>query len=238
MISSKKGVGLAASLLLLSASANATLIDRGNGLIYDDVLNLTWMQDANYASTQGYAHNGAMTWDDAMAWADGLVYQGYDDWRLPTMVDTGNPGCDFALSGTDCGRDVQTTDGDTVYSEMASLWFDTLGNPTQGGVLDTGPFLNLQASDFNDFYWLDQEYALRTDVAWTFYTYTALQFAEQKDALQYAWAVRSGDVGDWDIISSDPSSGETVSVPEPSTAMLLGGGLIGFLGFARRKVSA
>ncbi|MET0089335.1 MAG: DUF1566 domain-containing protein [Candidatus Thiodiazotropha sp.] len=153
MISSKKGIGLTAGLLFLSASANATLIDRGNGLIYDDALNLTWMQDANYAGTQGYAHNGAMTWDDAMAWADDLVYQGYDDWRLPTMVDAGNPGCDFALSGTDCGRDVQTTDGNTVYSELASLWFDTLGNPTQGGVLDTGPFLNLQASDFNDFYW-------------------------------------------------------------------------------------
>ncbi|MET0066084.1 MAG: PEP-CTERM sorting domain-containing protein [Candidatus Thiodiazotropha sp.] len=228
-------MSLTAGLLILSTSANATLIDRGNGLIYDDVLNLTWMQDANYAGTLGAANNGAMTWNDAMLWVEGLVFQGYDDWRLPSMVDTGNPGCDFATSGTDCGYDVQTTDGSTIYSEMASLWFDTLGNPVQGGVVNTGPFINLQAADFNDYYWLNQEYALRDDVAWTFYTYTALQFAEQKGALQYAWAVRSGDVGDWDLISSDPSSGDTVAVPEPSTVLLLGGGLIGFLGFARRR---
>lgn len=45
--------------------ANATLYDRGGGLIYDDVLNITWLQDANYA-------DGKMTWADADAWADGL----------------------------------------------------------------------------------------------------------------------------------------------------------------------
>ena len=34
---------------------SATLIDRGNGLIYDDAQNITWLQDANYAFTSGYA---------------------------------------------------------------------------------------------------------------------------------------------------------------------------------------
>jgi hypothetical protein len=238
MISSSQRMGLISGLLFLSASANATLIDRGNGLIFDDVLNLTWMQDANYAGTLGQDHNGAMSWNEAMTWADNLVYQGFDDWRLPTMIDTGNPGCDYAQSGTDCGRDVQTTDGSTIYSEMASLWFDTLGNPVQGGVLNTGPFLNLQAADFNDYYWLDQQYALRPDISWAFFTYTGLQFPEQSGMLQYAWAVRSGDVGsgDYDLISSESSTGDTVvAVPEPTTAMLLGGGLIGFLGFSRRR---
>ena len=36
-------------LLLLSFNATAALYDRGNGLIYDDVLDITWLQDANYA---------------------------------------------------------------------------------------------------------------------------------------------------------------------------------------------
>jgi hypothetical protein len=31
-------------LLLVSAQVGASLIDRGNGLIYDDVLDLTWLQ--------------------------------------------------------------------------------------------------------------------------------------------------------------------------------------------------
>ena len=30
------------------------LFDRGGGLIYDDVLNITWLQDANYALTTGH----------------------------------------------------------------------------------------------------------------------------------------------------------------------------------------
>ena len=38
--------------------AGATLIDRGGGLIYDTVLNITWLQDANYAQTMGYQDVG------------------------------------------------------------------------------------------------------------------------------------------------------------------------------------
>ncbi|MDZ7752733.1 MAG: hypothetical protein U5S82_13950 [Gammaproteobacteria bacterium] len=43
-----KGWGMAA-MLMLSGAASATLFDRGRGLIYDDVLDITWLQDANYA---------------------------------------------------------------------------------------------------------------------------------------------------------------------------------------------
>lgn len=68
--------------------ANATLHDRGGGLIYDDVLDITWLQDANYAQTSGYDGDGLMAWGDAVAWADSLVYGGYDDWRLPTTPGT------------------------------------------------------------------------------------------------------------------------------------------------------
>jgi hypothetical protein len=44
--------------------AQAALIDRGSG------------HDAD----------GRMNWGDAMAWADGLNYGGYDNWRLPTTA--------------------------------------------------------------------------------------------------------------------------------------------------------
>ena len=68
-----------------STTVSATLINKGGGLIYDDDLNITWLQDANYAKTSGYDSDGYMTWSNAMAWASSLVYQGYDDWRLPTL---------------------------------------------------------------------------------------------------------------------------------------------------------
>ena len=40
------------SFFLLSP-VYAALYDRGEGLIYDDVLDITWLQDANYAMTSG-----------------------------------------------------------------------------------------------------------------------------------------------------------------------------------------
>ena len=64
-------------LVLLAAPAHATLIDRGGGLIYDDVLDITWLQDASLG--------GKLNWNDAVAWADTFMFGGFDDWRLPSM---------------------------------------------------------------------------------------------------------------------------------------------------------
>jgi hypothetical protein len=65
-------VVLSALIMVLgvSVSAQATLIDNGGGFIYDFDLGITWLQDANYASTSG------MTWSAANTWATTLVYGG------------------------------------------------------------------------------------------------------------------------------------------------------------------
>src|SRR3972149_1606307 len=81
------------------ATAQATLIDRGGGLIYDSDQDLTWLQDANYAMTSGYDSDGRMTWVAAMAWASGLSYGGYDDWRLPAGFGTWTRGWGFGPGG-------------------------------------------------------------------------------------------------------------------------------------------
>ncbi len=47
-----------ALLLTFASNASATLIDRGSGLIYDDVLEITWLQEASLG--------GFRTWDDAV----------------------------------------------------------------------------------------------------------------------------------------------------------------------------
>ena len=48
--------------LTFSGAAQSTLIDRGGGLIYDTVFDITWLQDANYAKTSGPEdYNGRMT---------------------------------------------------------------------------------------------------------------------------------------------------------------------------------
>ena len=84
-----KSISLATIALVLSTSANAALIERLGGLAYyDDVNNLTWLADANYAMTSGYDADGEMTWGAAVTWADTLDFSGYDDWRLPTTPGT------------------------------------------------------------------------------------------------------------------------------------------------------
>jgi hypothetical protein len=99
-----RSIGALAALLMVSAT-QAALFNRGNGLIYDDVLDITWMQDANYTFTLAPPEQcseegppgtppfcipteqsvGKMTYDEANAWAADLVFGEYDDWRLPTI---------------------------------------------------------------------------------------------------------------------------------------------------------
>lgn len=227
-------LGVAATLAM-SGAAQAALVDRGGGLIYDTDLNVTWLKDANYAKTSGYDADGLMTWTTATTWAANLTYYDsirnvtYDDWRLPTTTDTGTSGCNFAYSDTDCGYNV-----DPASSEMAHLYFFELGNlsyytttgvdsgAVAGGAnpystLDNvGPFINFQSY----FYWSGTEYAPDPTLLWYFYAGHGFQDFNDKTSSFYALAVRPGDVA---------------AVPEAETyaLMLAGLGLVGWR--ARRR---
>jgi hypothetical protein len=205
--------------------------------LYDTTLGVTWLRNANanvtgnvfYADANATA-SGRMTWANATAWADNLS-TGSDgntisNWRLPTMTDTGTPGCNSSYGGTDCGYNPATS-----TSEMASLFFNTLGNKafynTSGaaqagyGLTNAGSFQNMQS----DVYWLGTEYAPGPVNAWTFYTYVGVQNAYGKGSQFYALAVRPGDVS---------------PAPEPETyAMMLAGlALIGAIGRRRSRNAA
>ncbi len=235
--------------LLTSGAAQATLYDRGGGLIYDDVLKITWLKDANYAATQYVATggaqgdaDGAMNWTTAIAWADGLVYHDsvrnvdYSDWRLPTV---GPVGASFSYGFSNNG----TTDvgyGNTSQnSEMAYMYYVNLGNlgyctPNNGspascdeqagyGLAHTAPFDNLQSF----VYWSGTAYAPEASHAWDFYTNEGLQKHDPQFNELFAWAVRPGDVA---------AAG---AVPEPMSLALLGAGLAGLaLGRRRRPLGA
>lgn|GEM_PF-5721011 len=64
---------LSIPLLVLFFSAHPAFSD---GIIYDSGFQIYWMQDGNKA--------GIMNQQDANAWAENLVYDGYNDWHLPT----------------------------------------------------------------------------------------------------------------------------------------------------------
>lgn len=214
------------------SNSQAALIDRGGGLLYDTVLNVTWLQDANYAKTSGYSITGRMSWQGAMQWADSLQVGGFSDWRLATITDTGSPGCNFAYGGTDCGHNTQTTTSELSYMFYVNLGlksiYDSLGNfQTDFGIAngdlaiqqaDVGLVKNLHAHN----YWSGSPYAPDLDRAWQFNTTYGIQGHNPKTELQYAWAVRDGDVA---------------AVPIPSSVWLFGSALMGTL-YAKRRRSA
>ena len=63
--------------LLMAGKSQANLIDRGNGLIYDDVNNISWIKDADVSGTN--------TWDNQVSWAAGFSLAGFDDFRLASI---------------------------------------------------------------------------------------------------------------------------------------------------------
>lgn len=225
--------------LTLSFSASAALIDRGNGMIYDDVLDVTWLQDANYAQTSGYDADGQMTWDSAIAWAAGLNFGGFDDWRLPTInvTDTNGSGtlnCDYSRAGgTDCGYNVLTGNSELAYMFHENLgnvaYYDTNGNANQTGwdslnATFTDGETNQQVSFDNvlrSYYWSDTEFAPSTTHAWGFDTSSGYQSKPNKDVSFYAWALRDGDV---------------VSVSEPAGLTLIGIAFCGAFVLRRKKL--
>jgi hypothetical protein len=109
------------ALFYFASTGESALWDRGGGLIYDDVLNVTWLQDANYAYTSGYDDDGDMSWSQAMEWVAGLEYFDsvrnitWDDWRLPKALPVNPPDYNFEFSydgSTDEGYNITSAYSD------------------------------------------------------------------------------------------------------------------------------
>lgn len=204
---------------------------------YDTTLNITWLKNANAGAGSVFddgtsTTDGGMTWASAISWAASLDINGISNWRLPTMTDTNAPGCNTAFVGTDCGYNVQTgSAATTVYSELASLWYDTLGNigeyntagsqfPAGWGLTNTGLFDNIQTGAH---YWFGLEYEPNNEFfSWSFSANGGYQIWNGKSINFHGWAVHSGDVG-------------AALVPIPASIWLFGSGLLGLVGMARRN---
>lgn len=174
---------------------------------YDDVLDITWLADGNFARTSGRDADGMMDWPTATAWVENLDYFGITGWRLPALapLDGSSYVHTFSNNGTtDVGFGIRGT-----HSELAHLYYVTLGNKglckpddadpgscvvqTGWGLKNAGPFVNVGAIAGH---WTGSESmcpcnSLKT---WLIDMTTGRQGQLLGSNLQGAWPVRDGDV--------------------------------------------
>ena len=183
--------------------SDSNLYDRGNGLIYDADLNIVWY-DYSYR---------ASGWQDAVDWANNLVYGGYDDWRLPTTIVNAND------PWTSTGYNISTSAmGHLYYEELGNKGhYDINGNPqTNYGLVNIGPFKNLEEGRF---YWSDKIFSPDPSLAWAFSFSDGYQGPNGKSFSGHnAIAVRDGDVSMVNTITK--SLGMTFVRIEPGTFMM------------------
>jgi len=176
-------VGLFSVFFISVLSAHATLELRGtdslgNRLIYDSDLNITWYDHTNVGPGYGDTLQNQMDWASALS----VNFGGniYDGWRLPTSLNQDGSG---PCKGNYC-----------TGSELGHLYYTELGNkpfPEAGwGLKNTGDFQNLRPSQ----YWTNTEYSANPALAWIFNINAGDQSYRNKGDLNFAIAVRDGDV--------------------------------------------
>ena len=222
-----------------TGTAQAALVDRGNGLLYDNVLNLTWLQDANYAKTSGFSATGQMDRVTATAWAANLNYNGLTGWRLATNtpVNGNSFNTNFSYDGiTDVGYNITSPKSELAYMYYVNLGLKGLYSPAGSPQSDFGIFGNgtTNGMDLNSFG--QNNVGLVKNLQASGYVYLSgaegvspgiLGFGPYdgiqtfyRDGNLFAWAVHPGDVS---------------SVPVPGAVWLFGSGLLGLLGFIKRR---
>jgi len=206
------GAVCAGILTLSAASVDAALLSRLGGLaVYDTDLDITWLADSNAGAGSAFDDgtgnaDGFMTWNSAIAWAASLNVGGFNDWRLPTLINSGGGAPCTSLNCTDI--------------ELGHLFYDELGG-TAGNSIFTSSDPDLALFTLTTgAYWSDVEPAGNPSNAFFFGFVNGAQFETPKGVTARAWAVRDGDVG---------------TVPEPSILALLGIGLIGFMTYKRNR---
>jgi len=208
---------------------SASLIDRGNGLIYDDVLQITWLADAALATSETFGIDlgpqargaGTMSWNKTQEWIDamnasnsGSGYLGFTGWRLPNADVNGDNAIQtcWAIGASAC-RDNEM--GYNYYYNLNGQFGDDLSG-------NQGPFTNIQSTHTTGEYWTNTLFTADVDYWWKFGFVQGDQNGEFWNTNLYAWAVHDGDIG---------------TVPVPATLYLFGSGLLGLVGVARTRAS-
>ena len=233
--------------LSISNGANASLIARAGGMVYDDVHNITWAADANLFQTQAasnpllvsqiIAANGGVIYDTPNAYDtvpnSGIYTLTSADfnpstgtmtwWGAQAWVNNLSLGgvAGWTLPITADASNPKDFGYNITTSQMGDLFYNQLGGVTYSSITIThNANYNLFSNVQNYVLWLNNEYMYNLSGAWHFVTNYGSQYSiSNKDTQLYAWAVRPGDVA---------------AVPLPGSVWLFLYGLICFMSLKRR----
>lgn len=235
--------------MALSPNASADLLDRGNGLVYDTDLNITWLANANLFKTQAagnpnlvsqiiaampvvndtanpldfpVANSGqySLSAADFNATTGQMTWWGAQAWAA-TLNFAGYDDWRLATGDAACGVNFNC-----INAELGHLFYTELG-VTAGNAIttSTSPNLALFSNITNQLYWSATESfggcAAGPCDAWYFNVQGGQQSYNNKNYHPVlAWAVRPGDVS---------------SVPIPAALGLFASALAGLAGLIKRK---
>ena len=222
----------------LSTGAQASLVARTGGMVYDTVNNITWAADANLFQTQA-ASNASLV-SEIIAANGGVIHDtpnGYDNgtytlttadfdtttgamtwWGAQAWANNLSLGgfTDWSLPSTP----VEANGYNVTSSQMGDLFYNQLGVSAGSSIAtSTNPNYNLFTNLQIYVYWSGSEYAPNPDGEWDFTTLNGYQSSHLKGSQLYAWAVRPGDVA---------------AVPVPGAFWLFGSAMVGLMGLKRR----
>ncbi|MEI6068738.1 MAG: hypothetical protein WCP96_15455 [Methylococcaceae bacterium] len=231
----------AAFVLSLSAStgAEASLVARTGGMVYDTVNKITWAADANLFQTQ--AAGNANLVSQIIAGNGGVIHETPNAFDLLgiyhlTSSDFNTGTGKMSWWGAEAWANNLTLGGVKSWSlpitipaisgynrsgsQMGDLFYNQLGGVAGSSIATShnanyNLFTNVQTYA----YWSDSEYAPVPSFAWYFRTGNGSQGYNEKYGLLSAWAVHAGDVA---------------AVPVPGAFWLFSSALVGLMGLKRR----
>jgi hypothetical protein len=163
---------------LITTLTNAALVDNGGGLIYDDLLDITWSQP-----------DPLRTWDDANTWAAGLTLGGVSGWRLPYISVAAGAG-PYTGSIVDCSTATELACRD---NELGYMFYQNLSGTSGNPILTSGdPDLALFPTLQSSGYWSGTE--INSPTAWFFFFWDGRQLTSPKGSTFFSWAVHDGNV--------------------------------------------
>ena len=187
----------------------------GHEGVYDSVLDITWLADANYADGTGFLNSGRFNWSEANVFAQDFVFGDFDAWRLPSILD--HPPSQHY--GYGYGSYQNETELNYIFQEV--LNYNT-GGPFSANFIDSesGIEHSINNAEYTGHtYWFQE-----ASTSWVVGHYSYKPYGQEflvsaSQDFNFVWPVHDGDIG-------------VSAVPLPAGIYLFLSGLVG-LGLMR-----